>query len=155
MDRIVQMRAIRRTVLLTLVFLWAIGCPTRSHAQVRWPERRFENLSVEQGLPDGRLWSITQDRYGFLWFGTYDGLTRFDGYEFKTYRPDPQDPNSACFLQFQVLFTDRTGTIWFGSLQQGLGSFDPAREQFTCYPYNVQDPDGISGPAILSLLETR
>jgi ligand-binding sensor domain-containing protein len=142
-------------VIVIAALLWAAGCPARSHAQEGWPGRRFENLSVEQGLPDGRVWSITQDRYGFLWFGTYDGLTRFDGYEFKTYRPDPQDPNSACALQFQVLLTDRTGMVWAGSLQEGLGRFDPAQERFTCYRYNPQDPEGLSGPAILSLYETQ
>jgi PAS domain S-box-containing protein len=158
MTRIQGIRTVPRAAIIMLLFLWAAGFSTTSLAQqgsAAWPERRFQNLSAEQGLPDGRVWGITQDQKGFLWFGTHDGLSRFDGYEFKTYRPDPQDPNCACALQFQVLFADRAGMLWFGSLQDGLGVFDPALERFTCYRHDPQDPQGISALAILSIAETE
>ncbi|MGH7453494.1 MAG: ligand-binding sensor domain-containing protein, partial [bacterium] len=54
----------------------------------------FEHISVEQGLSNYALTKIVQDQQGFLWFGTEDGLNKYDGYEFTVYKPDPADSNS-------------------------------------------------------------
>ena len=55
---------------------------------------RFTHLSTEQGLSQSRVDHMLQDRRGFIWIGTYNGLNRYDGYRFKTYKPDPNNPNS-------------------------------------------------------------
>ena len=54
----------------------------------------FERLTTEQGLSQGRVTSIVQDRRGFMWFGTFAGLNKYDGYDFTVYYPDPDDANS-------------------------------------------------------------
>jgi len=55
---------------------------------------RFEKISIEDGLSQSSVYSIYQDSTGFLWFGTEDGLNKFDGYNFTVYRHDPDDPLS-------------------------------------------------------------
>ena len=55
---------------------------------------QFSHLTTEDGLSEGRVWDITQDSRGFMWFTTLDGLNRYDGYEFKVYRQERKNPNS-------------------------------------------------------------
>src|SRR6266540_3884612 len=52
---------------------------------------QFEPLSVEHGLSQSSVWSIYQDSYGFMWFGTADGLNKYDGYTFQVFRHNPND----------------------------------------------------------------
>ena len=73
--------------------------PLVAGAPIRLPliegkDIRFTHLSTEQGLSQSRVDHMLQDRRGFIWIGTYNGLNRYDGYRFKTYKPDPNNPNS-------------------------------------------------------------
>ena len=105
---------------------------------------RFTHLSTEQGLSQSRVDHMLQDRRGFIWIGTYNGLNRYDGYRFKTYKPDPNDPNSLGGLFVSALFEDRSGILWIGT-DQGLNRFDPATERFTRFRADPDNPDGLSG----------
>ena len=75
---------------------------------------RFTHLSTEQGLSQSRVDHMLQDRRGFIWIGTYNGLNRYDGYSFKTYKPDPNNPNSLGGSLVLPLFEDRSGILWIG-----------------------------------------
>jgi ligand-binding sensor domain-containing protein len=55
---------------------------------------RFDNITTEQGLSQSTVTAILQDRQGFMWFGTEDGLNQYDGYQFTVYKHDPDDPKS-------------------------------------------------------------
>ena len=105
---------------------------------------RFTHLSTEQGLSQSRVDHMLQDRRGFIWIGTYNGLNRYDGYRFKTYKPDPNNPNSLGGLLVYALFEDRSGILWIGT-DQGLDRFDPATERFTHFRADPDNPDGLSG----------
>jgi ligand-binding sensor domain-containing protein/signal transduction histidine kinase len=72
----------------------------------------FEQLSVEQGLSFNLVTDMVQDKKGFMWFATADGLNRFDGYAFKVLKPNPLDTNSLTAAYINRLFTDSYGTIW-------------------------------------------
>jgi ligand-binding sensor domain-containing protein len=102
---------------------------------------RFTHLSTEQGLSESRIDHMLQDRRGFIWIGTYNGLNRYDGYRFKTYKPDPNNPNSLGGLQVLTLLEDRSGILWIG-VDQELDRFDPVTERFTHFRAH---PDGLSG----------
>ena len=78
---------------------WRRTTTTRGRRPIRLPliegkDIRFTHLSTEQGLSQSRVDHMLQDRRGFIWIGTNNGLNRYDGYRFKTYKPDPNNPNS-------------------------------------------------------------
>jgi len=91
---------------------------------------RMESLTVADGLSQGYVTAIIQDKKGFLWIGTYDGLNRYDGYELRHFKPKPFDPYSIQASQITALFEDANGFIWVGTTK-GLFIFDPLKEQFS------------------------
>ncbi len=105
---------------------------------------RFSHLSTEQGLSQSRVDHMLQDRRGFIWIGTYNGLNRYDGYRFKIYKLDPNNPNSLGGLFVSALFEDRSGILWIGT-EKGLNRFDPVTERFTQFRADPDNPDGLSG----------
>jgi signal transduction histidine kinase/ligand-binding sensor domain-containing protein/DNA-binding response OmpR family regulator len=90
----------------------------------------FRHLTITDGLSQNAVASILQDRRGFMWFATKDGLNRYDGYSFLVYRHDPFDPASISDSDITVLFEDRDGRLWVGSRNGGLNRFDRDRESF-------------------------
>ena len=91
---------------------------------------RFTQLRPVQDQLQDEVNRIVQDDQGFMWFGTSDGLKRYDGYGFRDYRHDPKDPNSISGATVYSLFKDRSGRLWVGS-DAFLDMFDPATEKFT------------------------
>src|ERR1700754_4364519 len=87
--RLVARPVIRLTVLLALVLLMGAA---RLLADIQ--TLQFHHTTIEQGLSQSSVFCIQQDRQGFMWFGTEDGLNRYDGNEIKVYRHDPQNPAS-------------------------------------------------------------
>jgi signal transduction histidine kinase/ligand-binding sensor domain-containing protein len=94
---------------------------------------RFERISIEQGLSHSTVNCILQDSKGFMWFGTSDGLNKYDGYSFTVYRHDPNDPHSLSHNLVSSLFEDSTGMLWVGTYGGGLNRFDRGTEQFARY----------------------
>jgi ligand-binding sensor domain-containing protein len=72
----------------------------------------FKSYSIRDGLPNNHVRWITQDKDGFLWIATWDGLSRFDGIEFKTYRHDPNDSNSVSFFEIVKVVVDSNNQVW-------------------------------------------
>ncbi|HEU4860921.1 MAG TPA: two-component regulator propeller domain-containing protein, partial [Chitinophagaceae bacterium] len=93
---------------------------------------RFERLGLEEGLSNNNINAILQDRKGFIWIGTMDGLNKYDGYSFTKYKFDPLDPNSVSQNFIYTLFEDSQGSIWMGTFE-GLCKFDRYTEEFTRY----------------------
>jgi signal transduction histidine kinase/ligand-binding sensor domain-containing protein/DNA-binding response OmpR family regulator len=90
----------------------------------------FNSLSVKGGLSNNKVISILQDKTGFLWFGTEDGLNRFDGYEFKVFRNNPADSNSISGNNIWSLFEDGEGNIWIGTKSGELNRYDAKKDIF-------------------------
>ena len=107
-------------LLLTLPFL-----STRLYAQKH--NIRFEQLSVEQGLSQSSVSCILQDSKGFMWFGTQDGLNKYDGYSWVLFKNDPEDPNSLSANWIQSIYEDPSGVLWVGTVQGELLRLDPRR----------------------------
>ncbi|WP_129781829.1 sensor histidine kinase [Peristeroidobacter soli] len=94
---------------------------------------RFVRLSRSQGLSQQRVTNIAQDERGFLWFGTQYGLNRYDGYRFRVFKNEPDDPGSLCDVHITSLINDRDGRIWVGCANS-VDRFDPVTEKFVHYP---------------------
>lgn len=75
----------------------------------------FKQIRPEDGLPTAQVRRILQDHMGFMWFATFDGLVRFDSYEFRTYRHDSSDPRSISNNVLWDIVEDRQGNIWIGT----------------------------------------
>lgn len=104
---------------------------------------RFEKISIEQGLSQSSVTSIIQDSKGFIWFGTEDGLNKFDGYKFTIYRHDPVDPRSLSDNYVSFLYEDQSQVLWVGTNGRGLNRFDRDTEQFIHYQNDPSDPNSL------------
>ncbi len=85
---------------------------------------QFENLSVEHGLSHPDVRAIIQDHQGFMWFGTADGLDRFDGHSFEVFRYNPRDSNSLSSSNILCLLEDENEILWIGTGGGGLNSLN-------------------------------
>jgi hypothetical protein len=102
---------------------------------------RFSHLPRSPGLSQRRVTSIQQDRQGFMWFGTQYGLDRYDGYRFKVFKPEPNDPHSVSSSTVYAQLVDHLGTLWVAS-GVTLDKFDAHTETFTHYPVDpITSPD--------------
>jgi len=114
----------------------------------------FESLTIEDGLPEGRVWGITQDNKGFMWFTTWEGVTRYDGFEFIVYKEENNNPNSPGGTAFWPIITDSQGMIWVGShAGGGLSRYDPLSEQWTRFQHDPSDPESLSSNNIYAIFE--
>ncbi len=105
----------------------------------------FEHLGPAQGLSSPVVHTVLQDRHGFLWFGTEDGLNRYDGNGFTVFRSDPDDPHSLSDDAVVHLFEDRRGFMWVSTRTGGLSRYDPATERFKRFRHDPRKTDGITG----------
>lgn len=104
---------------------------------------RFKHFTTEQGLSASAVTCIAQDRNGYMWFGTYDGLNKFDGYEFQTYRNKSNESRSLSSNAVLALFEDRRERFWIGT-QTGLDLYERATDSFT----HFGDPGGVALTAV-------
>jgi PAS domain S-box-containing protein len=156
------MRRLFNLVLVLCLFLPApIGVVSAQEAQqsTSTPLQRalrFSHITSDDGLAQNSVFAILQDRRGFLWFGTQDGLSRFDGYRFTTYKHDPNNPNSLNSNFVISLFEDRDGMVWVGTRGVGgLNRFDPTTETFTRYSHRPDDPTTVGGNTVHAILQDR
>jgi len=95
----------------------------------------FDHLGLRQGLSQSYVNCIVQDKQGFIWFGTQDGLNKFDGYHFKVYKNNPKELNTISSNFIHDLSIDEDGNLWVAT-DNGLNKFDPITEQFSLYQVN-------------------
>jgi len=106
------------------------------------PQLVFERVSSQKWLYQRNITSITQDRKGFIWFGTNNGLYRFDGYSVTEYQHDPHDATTIAHNNISCVFSDRSGFIWIGTWG-GLNRFDPRTGIFTRYKNDPKNPNSL------------
>ncbi len=111
---------------------------------------KFRHLTIDHGLSQNSGYCIVQDNNGFIWIGTQAGLNRYDGYTFKIYESNYDNPNSLSNIFINSMYKDRNGIVWIGT-EKGLNRFNPAKEQFTRYLHDPGDPNSISNNRIFSI----
>ncbi len=109
----------------------------RSAAELR-STPLFRKFGVADGLPSSSVHALAEDREGFIWIATVDGLARYDGTGFRIYRRDAADPTSIAGDDVTTIFVDRDDRIWCGLESHGLDVLDASRKYFTHY---TNDPD--------------
>ena len=95
------------------------------------PPLGCDRLTIADGLPNSNVRAIVQDGRGFIWFGTQDGLARYDGHKLRVYRTSEDDPATLSSGYITTLDVDPSGTVWVGTAEHGISAYDPAKDKFT------------------------
>lgn len=98
---------------------------------------RFSSISIQEGLSQSTVYSITQDNKGNLWIATADGLNKYDGYNFNVFRHEHNNPNSIQSDLIRSLYFDNDNQLWIGT-ELGLALYDSKKNKFHPYPINSQ-----------------
>lgn len=139
----------RVTVFSVPFTMLLIFCGIRSETIAQTPTPQPNHLTVEEGLSHNWVRSIIKDSKGFMWFGTFNGLNRYDGKNFKIYRVSGGHNLSDNFIE--SLAEDSYGNIWVGTFSGGLNLFDRDTEQFIDFLHDPAQPGSISGDKIYAI----
>ncbi|MBI9072213.1 MAG: SpoIIE family protein phosphatase [Melioribacteraceae bacterium] len=116
---------------------------------------KFEHFNSEHGLSQSTVNAIVQDKKGFLWFGTEDGLNRYDGYNFKVYYPEIKNSNSLSHNFILALFEDTDDCLWIGTNGGGLNKFDKVHNKFTVYKHDLNDINSLSSNIVTGIYKDK
>lgn len=114
----------------------------------------FDHLTVEDGLSESTILAVTQDSDGFMWFGTRQGLNRYDGRKIRVYRHDPNDIASLSDNFIYSLLADSRGRLWVGT-RAGLSLFNSKTEKFRRFYSNETNAASLSDNAVTCMFEDR
>ncbi len=109
----------------------------------------FSHLGVEDGLVNNTITCMGKDNKGFLWIGTLNGLSRYDGYEFVNYSNIPEDSTSISGNQISSILPDSRHRLWISTLRDGLNLYDPEQNNFQ----QIKTPNGYSLNQIKQVFE--
>ncbi len=118
-------------IAICLLFL----CAGVNYAFSDIPEQiNFSYISINEGLSQSTVFSIDQDQRGNMWFATYDGVNKYDGYSFTVYQHNEDDPNSIANDISRIVKTDSQGRVWIGT-RDGLSYYDEEKDKFRNFFY--------------------
>lgn len=141
-----------RSLLLTATLLFHPLGYTDVFAQQ--PGISFKHIQNEQGLSNSTIECIFQDSRGFLWFGTRDGLNRYDGYQLTVYRYDPKIPGSISDNFIKSIGEDSNKVLWVGT-SNGLNRFNEQLQQFTRFKHDASNPHSLPNNQVNTLFKDR
>lgn len=133
-------------IILTLIFFLN---PLKSQTY----DIRFNRISINEGLSLSSIYCILQDNQGFMWFGTEDGLNKYNGYDFEIFRPDYNNPNSLSDKWTKNIFEDSKNNLWIVT-ENGLNKYTPTTGFFHKYTYDKNNPNSISSNNITTIYES-
>ena len=141
----------RQIQALAATVLTAVAAPVAGGGVVE--PIRFSNLSLDDGLSQSTVYAVAQDARGFMWLGTEDGLNRFDGYGFTTYRSDPEVAESLSNNTVYDLMVARDGGLWIATWGGGLNRYRPESDSFVAYRHDPADQTTLSHDKVFELFE--
>jgi ligand-binding sensor domain-containing protein/serine phosphatase RsbU (regulator of sigma subunit) len=137
---------------IKLMFCFLLLMPAFS---ARAQELKFNHITAEQGLSMGVVNCLIQDSYGFMWFGTQDGLNKYDGYTITVYKNNPLDSNSLSNNFIYSLYEDNEGILWIGTNGGGLDAFNLNTGRFRHFTENGSNGRALSNNSVRSILADR
>jgi signal transduction histidine kinase/ligand-binding sensor domain-containing protein/DNA-binding response OmpR family regulator len=136
-------------VLLSLLFT----SPLVSQNNVLDQNVRFDYLTVSDGISDLTVRSIIQDHVGYMWFGTNNGLNRYDGKEIIKYYSDRHNPSSLKGNIIYYLYEDSRKNLWIGTWGGGLSLYERDKDNFKTFMHNPNDPGSIRHNDVWNIFE--
>jgi signal transduction histidine kinase/CheY-like chemotaxis protein/streptogramin lyase len=115
----------------------------------------FHVLGIAAGMPSSRVYKAAQDRDGYVWFGTQDGLARYDGVGLRVFRHDPRDPGSIAGNVVSALYVDRDNRVWCGAEEAGLNLLDTRRTRFVHYRHDENDAASLSSDDVWAVAQDQ
>jgi signal transduction histidine kinase/DNA-binding response OmpR family regulator/ligand-binding sensor domain-containing protein len=143
-----QNRQLQKQLIFILLCILRFSSP--SFAQI---QESGEFITTEHGLSQGLVFDIIQDDEGFLWFATLDGLNRYDGYTFKAFTNDPQDPESISANLVTKLFIDSSSRLWAITPNAGINIYNKHLGKFQRIYHDPTDANSLSGNSVASVVE--
>jgi len=137
---------VRGKITSIVMAILLILCRGETLASERWESFTapvFRHYGLDNGLPNQVVTALAEDRDGFIWAGTEGGLSRWDGYRFRSYLADPADSGSLTDSFIRCLFRDAAGELWIGTNSGGLYRYDRAGDRFIRYGEALGDHAGI------------
>jgi len=115
------------------------------------PDPNYLTYTTENGLSNNIVYAITQDNRGYMWFGTEDGVNRYDGQVFKVYRYHPDKSQGLAGPRITSLHIDNLGQLWIGTESGGLSLYNPESDSFISFTHDVFNKNSLSSNAINAL----
>lgn len=122
----------------------------QKHSAITFERISTDMIRYEKGLSQNTVQCMMQDRFGFMWFGTWDGLNKYDGYTFTVWNEE----NGLSNQNIQALLEDREGLIWIGT-EDGLNVYDRSKDKITIYRNDHRTENSIVHNRIRSLCLDR
>src|SRR4026209_2385511 len=113
---------------------------------------KFEHLQTDAGLSQSNVLCILQGSRGFMWFGTQDGLNKYDGYNITVYKKDSKRNSNLSNNYIKDLIEDKNGDLWIATWGGGLNRYDRLKDEFIHFKHDQLKPNSISGNFSGSLL---
>ena len=147
MNRLLRVRRATRFVLAILALAWL--SPWKAFSV----DFRFDHLTIEDGLSHSKVNAIYQDTRGYMWFGTNDGLNRYDGYTIRVYQHSPSDPTSLSHNLIRQILEDRNGNLWIATDSGGLNLYQRDEDNFIHLQHDPKNPASLSSDHLNGLVE--
>ncbi|MGI8634134.1 MAG: ligand-binding sensor domain-containing protein [Segetibacter sp.] len=120
-----------------IVIAFALLLTHPAFSQIK--DLHFKRLSVEDGLPENYATCVLQDKRGYIWFGTQNGLVRYDGYKVKVYNLNTPDKKDRSYRSIRSIIEDKQGAIWVGTFREGVFRYNWSTDDFTQFEHGTKD----------------
>jgi ligand-binding sensor domain-containing protein/serine phosphatase RsbU (regulator of sigma subunit) len=118
-------------------------------------EYKFSHITADQGLSMGVVNCMLRDSRGFMWFGTQDGLNKYDGYRIVVYKHNPLDSNSLSNNAISTLYENKNGELLIGTIGGGFDAYNLSTGRFTHYLGSQNSKNNLSNNNVKAILEDR
>lgn len=132
--------------------VWMQNSKMKTHENQPLPTLDFQKFTNENGLAQNTVFCLLQDTRGFIWSGTWHGLSRFDGYQFVNYTHDFQNPNSISDNKINSIYETKNGEIWIAT-RNGLNRYDYSTDKFDSYKFDEVNAGSIGDSWVTTIFE--